>query len=665
MAKIGRNEPCPCGSGLKFKRCHGKSTESAGVTLRSDRSLGYPFDPVASMLERAAGPHLLAMRKAALNQWCETLDRWVSNDAQQNDRFDTIRLERLTDIVLGSVQSILKDWDPRFSLQAVRSLPNDVVACVCQLLPQDVRLLWQVLQTMSAVAATAPGVSWPRLVSDGSTAIGLTDIQLIELELRIPDVLGRLIGASLLLVWSQFWYRWAGKGRRIESMPPRFDQSARDAINRWDGQGILVVPAVGLAKDASIENAAAAYDSRREKQKLGISRAGLLQPRTPGLIESPRRLWHAILRAPYKNPLPVDIPKIDKAFPNPNWYPIADTRWQPMIRFLGKYFDPQLKAAFGLSAAELESCLAALGLVVERHTQCCWLKKGRWCGRPALVLQSPATRSDLEGTASHFVSVLQRGTVRSPGIVFRNKLASELGGLGVADSAVLANRFFDAFRGKPNPIGFSRPLLFLEQDEQTCVHDLTAVPALLEGLLATVTAGDGCVANLRSSLFEDQAREYLKDTLSLADASIPWEPNKDIWDGDKNLGDVDFCFSVQDVLINLDMKSWQRSSDYHVGHYHTIKDRCRDLVQQLGKAERRGNALRAKLNAEKANYRACISFLIVATPEYIDPSESFLWYGPPPEWPRVITSDELCELVSNGTQLNELLLEASHRSHAI
>mgnify|MGYP001118130526 CR=1 FL=1 len=23
--KIGRNEPCPCGSGLKFKNCHGKN----------------------------------------------------------------------------------------------------------------------------------------------------------------------------------------------------------------------------------------------------------------------------------------------------------------------------------------------------------------------------------------------------------------------------------------------------------------------------------------------------------------------------------------------------------------------------------------------------------------------------------------------------------------
>jgi preprotein translocase subunit SecA len=23
-AKVGRNEPCPCGSGKKYKHCHGK-----------------------------------------------------------------------------------------------------------------------------------------------------------------------------------------------------------------------------------------------------------------------------------------------------------------------------------------------------------------------------------------------------------------------------------------------------------------------------------------------------------------------------------------------------------------------------------------------------------------------------------------------------------------
>ena len=26
VAKVGRNDPCPCGSGKKYKQCHGKLT---------------------------------------------------------------------------------------------------------------------------------------------------------------------------------------------------------------------------------------------------------------------------------------------------------------------------------------------------------------------------------------------------------------------------------------------------------------------------------------------------------------------------------------------------------------------------------------------------------------------------------------------------------------
>jgi uncharacterized protein len=29
FARAGRNEPCPCGSGLKFKRCHGRKDRKA------------------------------------------------------------------------------------------------------------------------------------------------------------------------------------------------------------------------------------------------------------------------------------------------------------------------------------------------------------------------------------------------------------------------------------------------------------------------------------------------------------------------------------------------------------------------------------------------------------------------------------------------------------
>ena len=27
--KVGRNDPCPCGSGRKYKQCHGRSAEGA------------------------------------------------------------------------------------------------------------------------------------------------------------------------------------------------------------------------------------------------------------------------------------------------------------------------------------------------------------------------------------------------------------------------------------------------------------------------------------------------------------------------------------------------------------------------------------------------------------------------------------------------------------
>jgi preprotein translocase subunit SecA len=33
--KIGRNDPCPCGSGQKFKKCHGAALEEEGADVDS------------------------------------------------------------------------------------------------------------------------------------------------------------------------------------------------------------------------------------------------------------------------------------------------------------------------------------------------------------------------------------------------------------------------------------------------------------------------------------------------------------------------------------------------------------------------------------------------------------------------------------------------------
>jgi hypothetical protein len=51
VAKIGRNDPCPCGSGKKFKRCCGSvleglpTTRGAGATQDSMTFLGLPAQP--------------------------------------------------------------------------------------------------------------------------------------------------------------------------------------------------------------------------------------------------------------------------------------------------------------------------------------------------------------------------------------------------------------------------------------------------------------------------------------------------------------------------------------------------------------------------------------------------------------------------------------------
>ncbi|MEJ2753782.1 MAG: SEC-C metal-binding domain-containing protein, partial [Chloroflexota bacterium] len=43
-AKVGRNDPCPCGSGKKYKQCHGRPDKGGpdgnGATARAERKTG-------------------------------------------------------------------------------------------------------------------------------------------------------------------------------------------------------------------------------------------------------------------------------------------------------------------------------------------------------------------------------------------------------------------------------------------------------------------------------------------------------------------------------------------------------------------------------------------------------------------------------------------------
>ena len=59
--KVGRNDPCPCGSGKKYKKCHGKDEAEAARASKyaagwRSAAPGFRFAGVAAGIKTRAGP---------------------------------------------------------------------------------------------------------------------------------------------------------------------------------------------------------------------------------------------------------------------------------------------------------------------------------------------------------------------------------------------------------------------------------------------------------------------------------------------------------------------------------------------------------------------------------------------------------------------------------
>jgi len=71
--KIGRNEPCPCGSGQKYKRCHGSSGHDVPLTpstLTTDDIMAMPYERIGMLNPEALAD---APLQALLNRFFEAL----------------------------------------------------------------------------------------------------------------------------------------------------------------------------------------------------------------------------------------------------------------------------------------------------------------------------------------------------------------------------------------------------------------------------------------------------------------------------------------------------------------------------------------------------------------------------------------------------------------
>lgn len=427
------------------------------------------FDPMASLLEDIVRPELLPMRRAALRVWHVTLNRWVvEEDALKG--FDTERLERLVDLAWSACREAIGVWDPRFALQSLRSLPPEVMDLVTQLV-DDAQALAEVIRISTAAAATSHGIRWPKGDNGQLNWIDLDSEQLAEIARQAPTALGGCLGAARLVYHAQGWYRWAGKGKRLQRMPPRITPEYLAAIDQWDGTGIFLMTAPLLNDDPLIERSVAIYEARRDAA-VGGRQSGLLGHFGKNDRQSSSmRMWYVGWRGT-RPALPVHIPALNITFLKPAWYPLADFSLAQWIEEL-RPFDDILRTRLGLSCDELSVGLTALGLVVERQTQCGYLRDVNLAGVDALLLESPAEGPLLEGAMAHLASVLLRGTLRASVKAFITALHGELEMLRWPDARQLAEKFIGAFRGFPNPRGLPTLSFLRTRSTDLCVGPIS------------------------------------------------------------------------------------------------------------------------------------------------------------------------------------------------
>jgi len=622
--------------------------------MNEDNAARVETDFMTAFLKSHVIPRNTVLRKAAVESWAILINEWTLDEQSKSVSHDTERLERLVERAWTAAIFALDSWDPRFSLQALRTLPHGMVAAACQLRKSDENVLFSVVQSMTSAALAGAGSAWQRSIEAARTTITLSGDELEALQDQAPTILGKCIGACNLLAHAQIWYRVAGKGKSVKVLLELISSEGLQRLEDWSGTGLLTLPSITFAPDELIDRAMQDYDRRRARFWQYYARAGFADISENIPDHEFRPFWHTGFRMPGEDCALVDIPRLNLIFSDLNRFLLVDKKWPLAIRFLGKYFPEQLQHKTNLTSEALEACLAALGSLVGWQTLCAYLKYVESSSSPTLLLDPPG-KTDIANQVGHLFSLLHRGYLRERRINFRAHLVTELSRAGVADCENVAERFLQAFSGRPNPMGLPRAVLFMQVDDDTCVLDLAFWRDFLEALLAEISEGDGAIGNVRGDLFEKDVRKLLTDALCLRTEDLPFPPNAKIYKNGNDLGDVDFCFAVDDVLINLDMKSWQRTSAYFIGHYDVTSRRQASILKNLHKVENRGMALLEKLNEGGKRFSKCVNLLIVATPEYLSPYEGHLWFGAPVDFPKVVTPAELIEIVADKSRFQQLV----------
>lgn len=574
-------------------------------------------------LDEHFAPFLDKYSHIAADEYKQSLAIWRLDRVQRTAKYDTDRFVRLQEIVDGRLQIILTRYDRRVAFNIARAvLPFELHHLVGVASPLPADFFGRVLAGVSRAIGLFGG--YPISVRrNGETAAIMTVAKVAELRQFFPADLARVHALVILRMNADTGLRRAGKGQKLTAVHD-------DPNAPWE-----------FEPDLELEAAIDDYDRRRRHAATGIG--GMI---TVEDLASTTFLWPVVgaCSAPVKiRYRSLGLEHITYAF-------MLSGRDMSHRTAHLEDFAGEFRSTFGLDLDTFLQICRVLAKVIFRQTAFGTITESKPIDG-TLIYTSSLARNDKRYSIAptSLMSILSQGALRAPRDEWRNTLTKG----DISKESV--DTFIAAFTVNRNrDPALLTPAIFYVLDENSIVLDMVLMNDFLDLCFhAAVVGRDGRVGKDKGKKFEEQARAVLVDRLSFTGTDLPLRPNYKLRTAGVTDAEVDFCFIVGSVLVQVEMKSWSRPVAYQRGDFHAIQNRLDELRKILDTIDRRGRLLLDHLRPRHPQLTASVNLVCVADAEFVPPDPDFHYAG----ILRVRTPNEIADLVQNTHEWNRVLLE--------
>jgi YD repeat-containing protein len=234
MDKVGRNDPCPCGSGRKYKKCHGAPAADAGWLPVSQKSATVTFvglpGQVESVRHETSGASTILRLDYGYNETHDRTYERYGSSGSAGDAFEYDKLRRLTVAWMGSstptspsgnpyVKKIEYNYDDDGNRTSVVTTPYGQSA-------QAVSYSTNSLNEYTSVGGTSQSSDANGNLTDNGTYLLLYDYRNHIVQVKLKSS-GAVISS----------YRYDALGRRVEKNVGGTVE--RHILSLWNDPGVI------------------------------------------------------------------------------------------------------------------------------------------------------------------------------------------------------------------------------------------------------------------------------------------------------------------------------------------------------------------------------------------------------------------------------------------